>query len=422
MITRHSGSLRDALCGTASASSASKIDLFPNASDCFYFMDSDRSGEPFPIIISPIDGDVDSLFASVATYYPEMSCISALAHILDHEGLEAYTKMARQSRSKRDSSLQLFSGAIIGEALNSSDQECSLDDLSYSDCLSSLSFALARCSFIFGPGSAVRTCAENWQRLGIVGSGYRRKATPVELISQVIFQQQYRSGNRARKASAPDIAATYVDLVSTDMSAAKSYVLREIEARAEILPDTIRAFRGAFDSRLSAYISAMKQLGEARDVSELDRSFLSAFLCNLIQPGSLAHIGLVRKSIEAFPDSLIWYSIIALNDEAAVPRSSLVLKIQRDITKEFLFTTPPTCDVSIAELEVLNRMPLKASMLKPYSNRNLIVSLYPGVEVPWKFEDPRGPLMRSAARAQNTTRATKLLREALDLLQREKGN
>jgi len=419
MITHQRGSLKDVLSARRVDGSTLRKDLFQHSGDYDYFISDLVTPNSFPLVISPLDGDLDSFFATVASYYPEIICVSALAHVLDADGMKAYVKHQSQSLSERpQASLSFLSALIIGEALAATRDGLMTEDPSYSDCVSTLAFAQARASVIFGTIDAEVTCARNWLRLRALTS-IPLPSTSTELICSIARLTRIGSWKISSHGKFSLAISRYLRrLLSADTSASDC-IFDAIRDFSIIDQESIAGLNGPFDSRLSSYLSSMKQVGDSKLLSNEESSFLVAFLCDRIQPGSLAHTNLLRKTSEVFPTSLVWYALVSMGGGSTDALGALRMKLERDIGRSFSFNDRPSCDVSIDELEVLNRLPLRSSMLKPSSERSLLVSLLPGVEVPWRFRDPSAVAMRRHSRSPNSTRAAKLLREAIDLLQRD---
>lgn len=91
---------------------------------------------------------------------------------------------------------------------------------------------------------------------------------------------------------------------------------------------------------------------------ELCTSFLVGYLASLVSDGSLEHAHLIFPLQDQLPTAMLWYGICAgllPKNRVRTDYSHLGLRILRSLKRMDGLLSPPTCDISLSELEVLLR-------------------------------------------------------------------
>lgn len=384
-------------------------------------------GLPFPYVIVPQLGDVEDLFATVATYYPDQSPLTALVHILSAEtsSLMALTPRAmmedigfKQQRYRRASL-----GAALGETmltgLGVSDGSGGL--LSYSAVRRTLAFTLCRSQQLYGEQFPVSRLAERWMRLrDITGLGYTRQMVDAVRRAHEVASDSVIPRSKWLESDASFYSAVHALVIGDDLDG------NRIEATiADGYPDAagfLRELSGVFDGRMRAFTRLVEIILTHSRGQEIDEIAVG-YICNCILPSSFSHAGALVSLTQFFPAGLIWYGFFSALTKPSKTSSlspGLLLKLERDLAESFSFEQRPRCDIALEELEVLSRTKMRSDLIKPTQQRALLVGLLPGVDVYTRIGNEAD---QSTERARRDTeistmneRVAGLLQEALQML------
>ena len=384
-------------------------------------------GIPFPHVIVPRSGDIEDLFATVATYYSDQSPLTALVHVLSPETASLMTLeqspvrdngYERQRRYRRASI-----GAALGEAtltgLGSPDG--SGDPPSYSAVRRTLAFTLGRSQHLYGEQFPVGRLAERWIRLrDLTGLSYSRPA-----VDAVLRAHEVASDRGIQKSKRPDTDADFYWAVHAFVAGDDSDGDHLETVIANSYPEATRFLRdlsGVFDGRMRAFTRLVESIQAHSRGQEIDEIAV-AYVCNRILSSSFAHVGALVSLAQFFPAALIWYGFFSALTKPSKTSSlnpGLLLKVERDLVEPFSFEQRPCCDIALDELEVLSRVAMRTDVIKPTQQRALLVGLLPGIDVYSRFGSETDPsadrIRRDAESSAMQERATDLLQEALELL------
>lgn len=357
---------------------------------CFWSKDVDPL--ELPIFIVPFESDFETLFADVATFHPSFSPISAYVHVCAETAANALGVGSKKSgRSVRtdDRKVKLYLGSMLGEAVTNTlldSQALSSANIGYASCAQTLSFSIARAKTLY-PDVKIGEVASKWA----LAHKLTQKKIEKTIFDAVIdihgFVDIYSSnvkGNYRRDASIDS------DLVYGNLHGAvsESELVNFFQSEFDI-SEQAKALSGAFNERAAVFNSLVNSVGCASSTKQ-SKSACIAYYCNKILPGSFAHVGLLKDKVVAYPDIALWYAIYAcLSPECNVRAiaSGIGLKLIRDLLSPLAVEERPSCDISVDELEVLSRVSLKASVIKPKHRRLMRVSLLPGVDIEIAFGD-----------------------------------
>ncbi len=387
---------------------------------------STRSKAQLPFVVVPAESEMDEFFASVATYHSGRSPITAYVHVLGQdlaEWFDAAQPTIAPERGDIGNRSQLARlGACVGEtalaALSSVDATLVP---SYSACRRSLGYALARTASLY-PGFDADIATDRWARLrrltGLVVSPESLRA--VRMIDAAAGERFVSSVDRAIDSQLWSALSRHFQL-----SDASSVIQLAILDCYSGLKDIARELEGPFDSRMGAFLKLVEEVQRSTRGAEAD-SVAVAYFCNKILPGSFAHGKVLARLIEFFPSALVWYGAFCSTSpgfDAHHFGSGLLSKLGRDAAMPFSFAQRPQCDLSLDELEVLMRAPLKTESIKPVQQKIAAVALLPGLDIFSRFSPDDEPhaardAMSISIEASEATiaRATRLFDEGISLL------
>jgi len=375
----------------ASALKSSKIDdMFELEKDrpssvypCVWLDDDD--GLQLPIAIEASGDEREEVFAEVATFYANNSPLSAYVHVVD-KSIFDFEKGSRKNKTNKDEALTrhklgLAVAMAVGEVLTSSIKNENLGETSeYSSYKSTMSFCIAR-SMILHRHYPSNKVADSWMR----AKRFSGEALSRQFYAAILWANQLVLAEEVNISRGPllidELNEGFLSFLRGKISS-ESFSSNFVEIYPGI-KSNLEQLAGPYDGRLAAFEKISSAIHEKSSSSDADAIGI-AFYCNQIQPGTLAHFGLLRRHIAKFPLVIFWYCLFAgLSKEYDFNSvaSGMGRKLSRDLLENFSFQQRPKCDVSIDELEVLSRALLKPSVIKSTYHGYLTVSLLPGVDV-----------------------------------------
>jgi hypothetical protein len=380
-----------------------------------------------PVFVIPEKDDLESFFADVATYYSSFSPISSYVHVCNDDiakniflGARKAYKIAKPSERKLKAYLACILGDVITGALHES-KTLTTGTISYASCSQAVSFSMARSNILY-PWMNPEDVAERW----ILAHKIVQKEVASSLLETAIgFFRMMDDGARVEKKPKFDAIEFDSDLAKYVSGSIGELELDNILATSFAITNEAKMIGGAFNNRVSGFNSLVAVV-ESSPLPARQKSICMAYYCNRILPGSLSHAEILREKVQNYPDVVFWYAVFAcLSDEFDVRSiaSGVCIKIIRDLVSPMDFETRPSCDISIEELEVLSRLSLKASTIKPRQRRIMRVSLLPGVEVDITFgeADAQEKIPDQHQNQLDSKKMRSLLFEALDLLDERKA-
>ncbi|CRM53533.1 hypothetical protein [Pseudomonas sp. 31 R 17] len=327
-----------------------------------------------PIFIVPDAREIDTLFADVSTFHQSISPLSAYAHICHEivaEQLFLEQKKVRTKAKADDRKLRLNVALILGEAVTGAflaQKDLLTANVGYAACTQTLAASITRAANLY-PKLNSKIIFERW-----------------ELARKLTNQEDSVVSSEAVLAFLSKIEIKENDLSFTSLFL--NGQVSENELFFELthlfgLQDDATKLKETYNSRMSVFNSIVGKVEASTGSAEI-KSACIAFFCNKILPGSMSHVASLKPYLSKYYDIVFWYMAFAcLSSEFDVKNSmsGICYKLIRDIVRPFSVEERPTCDVSIDELEVISRVSMKASTLKPKRSRVLVVSLLPGVDV-----------------------------------------
>jgi len=437
MMLRHRAeTLSEILSAGGQRDSSPRTDLFSSSFpaeertfDCYQSAIPD--GLSVPQVIVPRSGDLEDLFATIATYYPDQSPLTALAHVLTPESasmvMQGQNSLPNNARERHGRYRRAMIGAALGEAalaaLGAQDGSGGLP--SYSVIRRTLAFALARGHQLYGEQVSARQMASKWMRLRDITGLPRSQST----AQAVVLAHEVASGRTIQEPTGMMDRNVHFYRAVHSFVAGHDPDGNDINfAIATCYPEAERLLRelsGVFDGRMRAFAQLVQTIQMYSRGAEVDEIAVG-YICNRILPSSFAHSGALVPLAPFFPASLVWYGYFSLLSKPAKTSSlsaGLLLKLERDLVEPFSLEQRPRCDISLEELDVLSRATMRAEAIKPTQQRALLVGLLPGVDVYTRFgSDVDTSVERARHDAEmlaRNGRVANLLQEALRLISEE---
>jgi len=329
-------------------------------------------GDPLglPVAVIPAQGDFDAIFADVATYYPSWSPLSSAIYVLGENlsFLEESTGVARIAPKVSQRSCAAAVGLAIGETMSVAPKPHA-EAVTYSASRRSLAYCLAR-SHAIHPAVPLHRVAARWMGARELS----RMDVPLEVSASVLWiSQQLRFQKAPSAENSPLRSAVQRFLIGDDDQRA---LLRAFIEASPVIESLLKDLSGPFDNRMLAFERiAAEVLNHKTWGTELGGICLGYF-CNQLLPGSLSHFGALARYQTQFPSVHVWYALfgsLSANFDWQGIFGGVGFKLVRDIGRSFSYLDRPECDISIEEFEVLSRLSLKTSVLKPSQQKSLTI-------------------------------------------------
>jgi hypothetical protein len=338
--------------------------------------------DSLPMVVVPAASDIESFFATIATYYSTQTPISAYLYIVPEDFEQFIDRpdlIIEWGADRFKSSLPLI-GASFGEAMLASLRGADAPQMpTYASCRRSLAFVLGRATALY-PTIDPHVVVERWERLRRITGLSTSSIASRSVLAIASFASSKKRSEQGASIPA-DLWGALSDLSSglDRGDAVREALLSEYPSLAKAILD----MSGPFDSRMTVFLEGVNLLQVNSRGSDLD-SLAVAYLCNSILPGSFAHSKVLARLAGSFPSSLIWYGFFAASSSDFRIEGfggGIGLKLLRDLSASFSFSRRPQCDLSLDELEVLLRVNIDSEMLKPCQKRIALISLLPGVDI-----------------------------------------
>ncbi|MFA6310746.1 MAG: hypothetical protein WCV99_01780 [Sterolibacterium sp.] len=430
MLRHRAETLSEILIAGVQRDNSPRTDLFSSSFpagersfDCYQSTIPD--GLSVPHVIVPRSGDLEDLFAAIATYYPDQSPLTALAYVVTPESVSAVMRERNPSpdndRERHGRNRRAMIGAALGEAALAAlgVPEGSGGLPSYSVIRRTLAFALARGYQLYGEQASTRQLASKWTRLRDITGLPHSQST----VQAVIRAHEVASGRMIQESTVVDRNVDFFRAIDGLVAGHDPDGDDLNKAIAALYPEAERFLHelsGVFDGRMRAFaqlVQTIQLYSRGREFDEI----VVGYICNRILPSSFAHSGALVPLAQFFPAALVWYGYFSLLTKPAKTSSlsaGLVLKLERDLVEPFSLEQRPRCDISLDELDVLSRATMPAEAIKPTQQRALLVGLLPGVDVYTRFGSDAD---RSVERARRDAEMSTLHRRVTDLLQEALG-
>lgn len=397
-----------------------KEDLFENSArqastkhTCYYEKLDD--GLNLPLVIVPQKDDFEAFYADLTTFYPSITPISAYTHVCSEKTASKLSlenkksqKKAKCNDLKRRRDLALILGEAITETLLSR-QNLITANIGYAACTQTLSFSLLKAKKIYGDIES-SDLFERWT------------------LAQRLMHHDVKTSSR--------LAIGYLEAVENDAEADKDCWVLGNYIRGETTEAVLKNFfiekfaineldkeiTHTYNGRISAFNKIVETINSSTEQERL-KSAAIAYYCNRIQPGSMNHTAVLKNHVSVHSTVVFWYMAFACRSaefELKSAMSGICLKLIRDLQTPFSISERPECDIALEELEIISRLAMKASVLKPKKQRTISISLLPGVNIELEIltQDQSSKIRNTEPERDQieNKRLRSILSEALDIL------
>jgi len=399
-----------------------KEDLFDSSFEktysthtCYYEKQGDAL--EFPLVIIPQKDDFEAFYADLSTFHPSVTPVSAYAYVcteITASKLALESKKSQRRVKFNDIKGRLDIAMILGEAITETlltRQNLITANIGYAACTQTLSFSLLKAKKIYGE-------IDN-------GEFFERWA-----LAQKLTQHDTKNSSRIAIIHLDELEKSVENenelwtLLKYARGEAPEILLKEFFIEKFGLKELDQEITHTYNGRISAFNKITETVNSSDALKNL-KSAAIAYYCNRIQPGSMNHTAVLKNHITEHNRIVFWYMLFACRSEEFEPKnamSGICLKLTRDLHKPFSISERPECDISVEELEIISRLALKASILKPKRQRVISVSLLPGIDIDLEIgaQDQTSKIKSSDAERDSAEnkKLRSILYEALDILSR----
>lgn len=333
-------------------------------------------------------------FAWISSYFQSMNPVSAYHRVYSYDLFEKIA-YSRDTTVVSPIVWNALLGLTIGEAYSYSQKVSTNPNqsiITYNDCIKSFPFVLGRCIAESYSEELWHVALEFWAQLCSLG------ITPETVLHndqiQIIFSLlklliSNRTENRIQ------YSGNYLPLFSSLDRMSNKRDIELIELIMQLVSigfdstEAQRLFSLFFGITIDGHeISSLPKEDRYKQVRNLlsminprytISKFQSAYLVNLISPGSFAHADIFTAN---HYDILPWYGLCAgLSSQSKIKEifSFLGKKLYRDMTRKEKFFSAPRCDISAQE--IISVCSPNSNLLKSLSLSPMSVEVLPNIDI-----------------------------------------
>lgn len=375
-----------------------------------------EGGGEFPHVVIPHSEDIEDFFAVIDTYYQAFNPVSAFMHILGKETSILMDEISKPNELMSDLKNPLLFrramlGAAIGESIIANYRNSQPESVGgYEFCRNSLSFMLCRSRLIHNDILNPEFITTRWSKL----KEFSWLETPV--LSAFAINIIYRLfSNRVQ----PNLLVNKISDLMIHDDWTHGALDKELSKLYPSVKEFFPVLYGPYDSRISGLTSIINAI-QSNSRGQQEDEIAVAYFVNALLPGSYRHHGILRRLIDFYPNAMIWYGFFASISDTQLKSSTfstLILKLERDLTEPFSLMQRPKADVSYEEFVTLVRGDFQFQSLNSILSNTVLVSLVPGVDMYVSVDKGSGKSTSVSNRAQEleevNNKVSKLLEEAL---------
>lgn len=368
----------------------------------------------FPMVVLDDSIDSDDLYATVATYYENLTPLSNNIYIFNEytcKLFDSFPKRKLYDSKNLNFIINMLIGTIIGEA-NTINKDIKNKNViaDYSHTRNTFSFMLCRSFYLYENNLDSDLIRFLWNKFCInFNMEYSEAIVETAIFIKNLLTRNFNE-NLFIDFELVDSIYNYSKFNKLDY---KKEVLKNFIRNYSSLDEIAQDINGPYDNRINVFYKIVSAIEKQSRNFRIDEIAI-AFFCNEISPGSYLHFNILKELVNKYPAIIIWYSFFStISNSQTEDSSNLIIKLKRDITSSFSFEERPTCDISMDEYEVLNRTNINKSSLNLSSNSLINISILPGVNINIMFNNRE---VEESSHALNE-QALRLLKEATLLLE-----
>jgi hypothetical protein len=350
-----------------------------------------REGEP-PILVVVHNHEVNDFLAWAVTFLPAFRPLTAFMRVIPW-GVYSEVRTARRTSVGGISSI--LAGAILGEAMMNSTGRGFLETLPLTAFESTYTATLGRALLSGFKGSLMQRASDGWHSARRLTDQPLRRVVP-EALRDVWSVIEMLADLPSSHSSGSFELGTIYEACKAIRSEGRisALVWGPLSRGGMLLSPYEDAMSASKEARVETFESAMARLMTGTP-DPLLGGFVAGYLASLVSGGSIEHAQLVLPLQDRFPGVMLWYGICAglqPNSSILMDYSGLGLRLVQGMSHEEALLSPPSCDVSVEELEVLFRGDPRARGFRQANASYLRIEVAPTVStvVKWPLRSNSG--------------------------------
>jgi len=309
----------------------------------------------FPSAVILREGDVRDFLAWVATYVTGFRPFTAFCRVTDIQTAARFTRRHGRRLPRELQSVCL--GMILGEAAAYIGETGTGKGLSVKACSATYSYVLAKSLWLGANKFGVESVGAAWNRTRDI-THQNRLRIPVGELQRAwsVVGELARSEEMAYvpplRGLPSGILEVCFDLYHKGVASRNS--LEDLGHGSRNLLDLIPRSNDTREGRVIALEIALQNLSHVKE--ETTAAFLAGFLVSQVAPGTMEHLGLLKRWAQSLPSAYVWYGLCA-----ALQRPNNLVgfgdglgrRMLREVVRNEQFLDEPKCDIALQELELV---------------------------------------------------------------------
>jgi hypothetical protein len=345
-----------------------------------------------PVLVVVHDPEINDFLAWAVTFLPALRPLTAFMRVIPWS-IYSEVRTARPTTVGGISSI--LAGAILGEAMMNSTGRGFLETLPLTAFESTYTATVGRALLSGFRGSLMQRASDGWHSARRLTGQPLRRVVP-EALRDVWSVIEGLADLPSSHSSRSFHLETILDACKGIRAEGRipSFVWRQLSSGGMLLSPYEEAMSASKEARVEAFEGAMERLRTGTP-DPLLGGFVAGYLASLVSGGSIEHSQLVLPLQDRFPGVMLWYGVCAgmqPNSPLLMDYSGLGLRLVQGMSREETLLSPPNCDVSVEELEVLFRGDPRARGFRQANASFLRVEVAPTVStvVKWPLRSSSG--------------------------------
>jgi hypothetical protein len=325
------------------------------------------------------DGDERDLLAWALTYLNTLTPLTAYIRVSNFENAEQAFKFQPTPNLHRLENA--CAGLILGETATYLEGQRDLNQVPARACTGTYSFVMARALALGAVTMESDTVSNGWFEAREL-----TRQTSVPLTKDALHSPWYvllglESGawkSDVRDQVPSSVLDAILDLYLKGEIDNRQW--RSLESEVPGVGDLGKVMRGPREDRVLVLEDLVRHFRSRPEAASLSIAFVLGYLASQIAPGTLDHLQLVSPYVHIFPGILLWYGFCAglhRRSNVASYAGGLGRRAIREVLRREALLDRPTCDLSLAELRVINAKQKAIFDFRTGSNTQLEVEIAP---------------------------------------------
>lgn len=338
--------------------------------------------DTLPAIVIVGDVSLNDFLAWTINFIQSYRPLTAFVRVLSWSIFLMTTNRVRVNNCRMNSALV---GAILGETLTNATDNKFMSSLPITAIESTYSYSMSKALILGMDDECIPLIGDSWQRAREFTEQPSRKVHIGYLqnvwgtLYRVCSEDIYQSAISPDKERIEILVEACREIKNNKRLTSNSwYRLSGGILDTSLIDDNMRSTK---EHRVDVFENVARKLRNSK-VNEHYRSFIIGYLASLVSDGSLEHAHLIFPMQNEMPAAMLWYGVCGgLKDNNSIlsDYNHLGLRILRIIRRHENLLSPPMCDISLSELEILFRGSKESRWFRKAQSASLRIELFPMV-------------------------------------------